>query len=321
MPRAQTSPASGTPDPAGTLAWEGLNRGKAAIAAGVAAVFTIGGGLYHQAVFSDLPVIGVLQALTPALDGRADSAVSPRTVIAQFLADHLGTIMVAAVLTAIGALAAGYALWFLLRATIARRPEVPAFARWVVIFGAVAYAACMVLLPLLQGLSARSFIDGTDRSRDAINSALGGLPIEIVGGISIAGQLAFALSFVLVCINAMRTGLLTRFMGVLGLLVGALYVIQFGNLPVVQAFWLGALVPLFLAKWPNGNPPAWASGKAEPWPSSAQIREQRMQAKGQADSGDVELRDEEPTNGTVVDPVDPAPAPRPSANRKRRKRR
>ena len=43
----------------------------------------------------------------------------------------------------------------------------------------------------------------------------------------------------LICLNAMRVGLLTRFMGVLGIITGALQILPLGGpLPVVQCFWL-----------------------------------------------------------------------------------
>jgi hypothetical protein len=43
---------------------------------------------------------------------------------------------------------------------------------------------------------------------------------------------------------------------------------------------MGALAYLFSGRWPGGEPPAWKSGKAEPWPSAQEIREQRLAARG-----------------------------------------
>jgi hypothetical protein len=311
---AEPTPA----DPQETLAWEASHRRGAAIAAAVAGIGTLGGGIIALTASGDLPNVGVLQGLTPALNGQQDATVNPRTAIAQFLADHTFVLTLSGVLTGIAGLAAGYALLFLLRATIARRPQVPAFARWVVIIGSVAYSITSILLPLVRCLRSRSYIDGSDRSRDAINSAFGGPVLDVLAVVSLVGVLAFALSFVLVCINAQRAGLLTRFMGILGLLVGALYVLQVANLPVVQSFWLIALVPVFLVQWPGGSPPAWTSGKAEPWPTQAELREQRLSAQT-TKKGDAE------PDAVFEDAVDrgaePAPVPRSTAARKRRKRR
>ena len=107
------------------------------------------------------------------------------------------------------------------------------------------------------------------------------------GSAGIAGQFALAFAFVLISLNAMRAGLLTRFMGVLGILVGVFPVLLSllastlsgvggGPAPIVQFFWLGALAYLFTGRWPNGLPKAWKTGKEEPWPSSQEMREKRQ---------------------------------------------
>ena len=78
----------------------------------------------------------------------------------------------------------------------------------------------------------------------------------------------------LTALNAMRVGLLTRFMGVLGIIVGVLFVIPLeGALPIVKVFWLVALGVLFLGRWPGGMPPAWVTGEAQPWPTQQELRE------------------------------------------------
>jgi hypothetical protein len=49
------------------------------------------------------------------------------------------------------------------------------------------------------------------------------------------------------------------------------------QLPVVQAYWLGALAYLLTGRWPSGVPKAWSTGLAEPWPSAAELRERRAE--------------------------------------------
>jgi hypothetical protein len=60
---------------------------------------------------------------------------------------------------------------------------------------------------------------------------------------------------------------------------------QITQVPVVQTFWLLAIAYLISGRWPTGVPPAWRSGRAEPWPSSAQMRAQRA-----VDTGDRRQR-------------------------------
>ena len=127
---------------------------------------------------------------------------------------------------------------------------------------------------------------------------------------------ALALAIVFVSLNAMRVGLLTRFMGVLGIITGVLQVLPFGGpLPVVQCFWLLMLAVLFSGRWPGGAPPAWRTGNAEPWPSSAEIREQRAKAAAERRGEPVEPDEPEP------EPVTAGPSPSASARKRKRKRR
>ena len=71
----------------------------------------------------------------------------------------------------------------------------------------------------------------------------------------------------LVSLNAMRAGLLTRFLGILGVVAGVVSVFpQLMPLPLVQSFWLVALGLMLLGR--TAVPPAWRTGNAEPWPSA-----------------------------------------------------
>ena len=113
-----------------------------------------------------------------------------------------------------------------------------------------------------------------------------------------------AVGFVLISLNAMRVGLLTRFMGYLGIFTGILVLFPIGSpVPVVQAFWLLALAYLLTDRWPSGVPPSWRSGRAEAWPSAAEQREQRMKAapgRGGRSAAPA------PTQGQVADARTPA---------------
>ena len=82
----------------------------------------------------------------------------------------------------------------------------------------------------------------------------------------------------------MRVGLLTRFMGVLGVIVGVAVapILPIDQQGIIRVFWLAALGMLFLGRLPSGTPKAWATGEAEPWPTQQQLREQRAAARAQA---------------------------------------
>src|SRR3954462_7026965 len=70
--------------------------------------------------------------------------------------------------------------------------------------------------------------------------------------------------------HAMRAGLMSRFMGILGVIVGALTAVPIlGGAPLpLQLFWLIALGVLFVNRWPQGRGPAWEEVEVVPWPTA-----------------------------------------------------
>jgi hypothetical protein len=118
-----------------------------------------------------------------------------------------------------------------------------------------------------------------------------------------------------ICLNAMRVGLLTRFMGVLGIICGALIVLPIlSPLPIVQTFWLGAMALLLTGRWPNGVPPAWRTGQVEAWPSQQAIRDARRAETERRRGGAPEPEPERQSDGTPS-------RPHSTSKKKKRKRR
>jgi hypothetical protein len=135
-------------------------------------------------------------------------------------------------------------------------------------------------------------------------------PAEGVGyTIELLGIFLFALGAIITNLNAMRAGLLTRTMGILGMFAGGAIVL-FGPSQPLLPLWTAFLAPLFLGRWIGGQPPAWKSGQAEPWPSSAQLRQERLRAQGRLPEPDPE----------PVEQQDAA-KPHPSSKKRKRKRR
>jgi hypothetical protein len=307
------------PDAQRQLDWESANRTKAVIAATVGGIFTIAPTLYIglTGFNADAPEVGPLQALTPALSGQVAAPVDPRTALVHYWADHPAPALIAGVMQVLGMIGIAYVLWYLFVATRARRPGLPAFTRWLSIAGPLLLGISAVGVPLFRYLGSKSYLDGSDKSSSAVDHALGGGGVLVLGTIGLLGLLALALAFVLIALNAMRAGLLTQFMGIIGILVGGLYVLQIGApAPVLQAFWLLALVPLFLQRWPNGTPPAWTRGVAVPWPTAAE-RRAAMQPAGAGGASSAAA-----SSDLADDAAEPRPAPnRPQhTSRKRRKR-
>ncbi|MFL5872448.1 MAG: hypothetical protein ACJ75T_03100 [Solirubrobacterales bacterium] len=86
----------------------------------------------------------------------------------------------------------------------------------------------------------------------------------IVTGFGIAGALGLVVALFYTCLWAMRTGLLTRFWGSLGMALGVVTLL--GLLPFLM-IWLVYVALLAMGWLPGGRPPAWAAGEAIPWPT------------------------------------------------------
>ncbi len=219
----------------------------------------------------------------------------------------------------IGLLGVTYVVDFLLRAT-ARRTPVPSFVRPVVIVGGVAVALFTAALSIVTAIRVGDFANDSTLTYEEVRAISDVGPAIVIG---IVGQLALAVGMLMASLQAMRAGLLTRFLGVLGAIGAVLFVIPLLGLPIVQAYWL---LMLALLLWNIGGarePAAWQSGEAVPWPSSAELRDQRVreaeQKRGTAtvDAVVVEPEDDADDDAVAEDAFGDSSGQR----RKRKKRR
>jgi hypothetical protein len=295
------------------LAWEARQRPRAAAAAIAAAVLSLVADLWTSAILRDAPKAGFLDSLGHAIQpGPIGTQPSLRTPYFQWIDDHSTNLVLANVVKALGFIALAWALTFLIVAARARRPQVARPMVYVALVGAVLSALAGIAFWVAYKDAVSTFLAGphtVDRAADA-----GGGSFLLTGQfIGLAGQLALAVGYVFVALNALRAGLLTKFMGILGCIIGVLVIIPLGPLPIVQAFWLVAVAALFFGYWPSGMPPAWKTGREEPWPKQSEMAEKRraaMAARRAARSGQPA-----PEPAAPAAPAPPAPA------RKKRKRR
>jgi hypothetical protein len=271
------------------LEWERLRAPAAAGAAFAAVVLAIASFLIQLPAIQDAP--------------PADDPFRYRETLLNFN-ENSGVLLGSGIANVLATFAASGALYYLFRATRQRRAELPAFVQWLLALAPV--FLMMAVISNWVGLNdasdkytqpgavatlERSDLSDDERkdirdfcrrrgegcvaagvraeatakkqvedSRGAIGTAAG-----------FAGTLAIAFAYVIISLNAMRAGLLSRFMGILGIGVGVLIVLPLlpQGLPIVQMFWLGALGVLILGRWPGGRGPAWETGEAEPWPTAA----------------------------------------------------
>ena len=243
---------------------------------------------------------------------------SLRLPLYQYVDDHAAGLLANTFISAIGFLLVGVGLAYLARATRARRPEYPRLALYLPHLGAALMALQTLLVGIGTVVAAHDFLTGPRTIEAAKHLNTSGL--LVAGSVAqITGLLAFGSAFVFISLNAMRAGLLTRFMGILGIVVGVFTVLQFGAPGLLlQVFWLAALGVLILGYWPAGMPPAWRSGRAEPWPSQQEAREAR---RGQTESRRGRGRAPAPEPEAEEPVTVPAGRAHPSSKKRKRKRR
>ena len=130
-----------------------------------------------------------------------------------------------------------------------------------------------------------------DEARD-VRAATSLAPLET--GVGLAGLLGFTVAVIYVSLWSMRTGLLSRFWGSLGIALG----VVFAFFTLFTLIWF-IYVGLLLAGWvPGGRPPAWGAGEAVPWPKPGDPSPDEGVIEGTAE----ELPPDDPSNiGTFGD--------------------
>ena len=121
----------------------------------------------------------------------------------------------------------------------------------------------------------------------------------------LAGGLTLVIALFYTGLWSMRTGLLTRFWGSLGMAVGVAALIGLTPLALLWFFYLGLLLVGIL---PGGRPPAWAAGEAIPWPTPGE----KIAADLDPGEGEAVGPDRPETDGSPEGPREPP--------RKRKKR-
>ncbi len=231
----------------------------------------------RQAVIAGLA--GTLLLLSAILQAIGPQPKVNELTVQLLVTNQRGALeIVGAVLDALALLAVAATLNYLFFTIKARRPETQSAVRIAAVGGAVIAAVAGLAYSIVIVIKAHQFATNGDQTYYQARELLGGPVFSVLQIAGLLSDLLLALGFVLISLSGMRVGLLTRFLGYLGIVAGVASMLLVGSPPAVilQVFWLSALAYLFSGRWPSGVPPAWRSGRAEPWPSSAQMREQRV---------------------------------------------
>jgi hypothetical protein len=190
---------------------------------------------------------------------------------------HRSAQLISSILQAIGVGLLALPLYYLFRAAEARSETM----RGQLVGVVIAAPLFLAVLAILNGVSllhaASEFVSDEvppllakgvelngDRANDIANDTIADAPLRpLAAGFGLGGQIGFVVAMFYTAMHAMRTGLLPRFWGSLGMALGAVSFIFF-QFALLWFVYLGFLIAGLV---PGGRPPAWQSGEAEPWPS------------------------------------------------------
>ncbi|HWX44192.1 MAG TPA: hypothetical protein VNY52_02600 [Solirubrobacteraceae bacterium] len=343
MPQSRNpeAPGAGAPGPSKQeirerVAYESERRVRLGVPAVAGGVLYLLGGITVSATLKALPTVGVLQGLAPALRGEANPAVSPGAAEVRFISHHAFGLVAGNVLQALAVLFLVLVLLFLLGTIRFRRPQTSSLAHPLVLGGGAVMVLVSIVHPAAQAVNANNFTAGHDFSTEAVNQALThGALLEATQYLGLLGGLTLAAGTVIVMLGGSRTGILPRWMMMLGIFSALLAFTPFGLAlgsaqQLIPSFWMVGIGILLMGRWPGGDPPAWAAGEARPWPSSADARAERAAAQAgksrgggknaarvSAGSGQGPTSSKNGSGDAVPEPMQP---PAREGSRRRRKR-
>jgi hypothetical protein len=292
-------PEPAVADPEKQLAWEKRHRFRAAIASILGAVGLLVFYVLQQVLQRDMPKVSGLETLVRAAQpGDVGALPSLQTAFFEYLDTKTLLVLLIGLGGFVGWIGVAWSVGFLGVATRARSPVFRKFIVYIPIVGGVVLAISVLMSQLGSLQVVSDFLD-SDRTVKAATDADNSL-IVYARLLYQLGTLALAVGLVLVTLNAMRVGLLTRMLGYIGIASGAMMILF--PLPIVQIFWLGAFGFVLLGRWPGGELPAWGTGEAVPWPTPERPPPRQRR-------------------GAPASAPDPAPSGAPAPARRKRKKR
>lgn len=116
-------------------------------------------------------------------------------------------------------------------------------------------------------------------------------------GLSLAGAFGFVIALLYTGLWSMRTGILSRFWGSLGMVAGI--AILLGPLILVTTVFFVYVGLLGLGLVPGGRPPAWEAAEAVPWPTPGEKAAAELEPEDGWDDADA---DEDEEKGSATSP-------------------
>lgn len=238
-------------------------------------------------------------------------------------------ILASQLIQALGVLLFIAPLFFLFRAAMDRNEGVRRGLIGLTVAGPLFLAISLVVFYFAYDAATPIFLDGQAGAEDldqfAEDTLFDQSAWSIFTGLQLAGALGMIVGLVYTSLQAMRTGLLTRFAGTLGMALGVGFFLL-GTFAL--AIW-AVTVGLVIAGWWRGpRPPAWEAGEAIPWPKAGAAPvpadEELARAEDFEGSGRELLEqplEEEPGAEADLDPEPSRPGRRDNRRKRKRKQR
>jgi hypothetical protein len=234
--------------------------------------------------------------------------------------------IIGAVLDLLGLISTGIVLNWLFSVSRARNPGMKPATRWLVVSGAAIAGVMYVVYTVAFASKAHTFVTTGTQGYPEAYTLTDISSLEVMALVFQLGTLLLTIGCIWTSLNMMRVGLVTKMVGYVGIVFGALFLFPLGVLvPVVQGFWMAAVAVTLAGRWPSGDLPAWQQGVAVAWPSSKRVpgpaeqrsRPSRAQQRRKVSDRDVLAAVEQPTSGNG----NGTPSPSTSSGKRKRKRK
>jgi len=237
-------------------------------------------------------------------------------------ADHFGSILAGSIISGIGYLLLAFTVNFLYSAAMRRSELVRPTFKPLIFIGAVLLAITGVITAIGYDGAGSDFVDSGlptsgEAAVDRANDLVGDSTFLQIGAFTgIAGLAAYSFGIIYSSLWGMRTGLITRFWGTLGMAFGVAFLLTFALQTPIGffgvLFWVVHVAMVANGRWMGGPLPAWEQGKAVPWPDpKAPPPEPEPE----------ELADPEDFEGTATEVPSERPARRDNKRKRKRKQR
>jgi hypothetical protein len=152
-----------------------------------------------------------------------------------------------------------------------------------------------------QGVTPQRACEARKLADDAASQATKEASLApLATGLGLAGAFGFVVALLYTGLWAMRTGVLSRFWGSLGMVAGIAFLL--GPLFIVALVWFVYFGMLCFGVVPGGRPPAWEAGEAIPWPTPGDKAAAELEPEGGWDGSEIEV------DGSEDGPDDEPPA-------------